>query len=284
MTSIVLSQSQRKEPLIETRLKVVTWNIWWRYGQWQERQPLIIDTLKRLDPDIVCLQEVWQDEEGAQADILADALGFSAAYFDSGPRSGVGFGNAILSRWPIEETATTQYTPAPSDKAGSPDGGRGALFAKIAGPRGVIPVFSTHLSWKLAESGYRQTQVRELCSFIKQHTIEDYPPIVGGDFNAESNSAEIRMMTGEDIPAADGLSFHDCWRFAAPGALGITWDNCNPVVANTLEPDRRIDYVLVGEPFSGGKGHVCSVELIGNEAQDGLYPSDHFGVAAELRY
>ena len=89
MTSIVLSHSHRKEPLIETRLKVVTWNIWWRYGLWQERQPLIIDTLKRLDPDIVCLQEVWQDEEGAQADILADALGFSAAYFDAGPRSGV---------------------------------------------------------------------------------------------------------------------------------------------------------------------------------------------------
>jgi len=50
-----------------------------------------------------------------------------------------------------------------------------------------------------------------------------------------------------------------------------------------LEPDRRIDYVLVGWPKAGGRGQVVGCEVVGADPVDGVVPSDHLGVLATLR-
>src|SRR3990170_5219313 len=53
--------------------RVMTWNIWWRFGpRWRERQPGILATIERFNPDVVALQEVWSDGETTQADQLVD--------------------------------------------------------------------------------------------------------------------------------------------------------------------------------------------------------------------
>ncbi len=50
----------------------------------------------------------------------------------------------------------------------------------------------------------------------------------------------------------------------------------------TFEPSARIDYVLVGPPAAGGRGHVRRVRLVGDRPVAGVWPSDHCGVLAEL--
>ena len=65
---------------------------------------------------------------------------------------------------------------------------------------------------------------------------------------------------------------------------GATWDRRNPWAAPALQPDRRIDYVLTGWPGRGGRGHVVAVSLAGTEPVDGVVPSDHYAVVADLRY
>ena len=62
-------------PLIETTMRVATWNLWWRFGPWEERQPAIIDWLRRIDADVLALQEVADDGESNQAKMLAGELG-----------------------------------------------------------------------------------------------------------------------------------------------------------------------------------------------------------------
>ena len=62
-----------------------------------------------------------------------------------------------------------------------------------------------------------------------------------------------------------------------------TWDNRNGFAAADFEPDRRIDYVFVGYPRDHGRGQTVHAELIGTEPVAGVWPSDHFGVAADLR-
>ena len=57
----------------------MTWNLWWRFGPWRERQPAIRAELARAEPDVVLLQEVWSDDDADQAEQLASALGFSMA-------------------------------------------------------------------------------------------------------------------------------------------------------------------------------------------------------------
>src|SRR5512132_2093703 len=101
--------------LIDTRLRVATWNVWWRFGPWVERQPAIAETLCDLDADVIALQEVWDVADGpGQSEALADALGYEHVFtpgFDAGEAS---FGNAVLSRWPIaaSDTRTLPTTPA----------------------------------------------------------------------------------------------------------------------------------------------------------------------------
>ena len=66
--------------LIETRLRLVSWNIWCRFGPWEARRPVIAATLAGVEPDIVGLQEVWSEGDTNQAAVLADQLGFHHAH------------------------------------------------------------------------------------------------------------------------------------------------------------------------------------------------------------
>src|SRR5262245_49310372 len=97
-------------PLVTTRLRVLSWNLWGRFGPWEERQPAIIETIAALDPDVACLQEVWSAPDASMATAVADRLGFHHAYScnDDGP---VHSGNAIVSRWPILRTT---WRPLPT--------------------------------------------------------------------------------------------------------------------------------------------------------------------------
>jgi hypothetical protein len=98
----------------------------------------------------------------------------------------------------------------------------------------------------------------------------------------------MRMLTGRSDPPVPKLVFHDAWEVAgqasASSATGATWTNANPYARLDLEPDRRIDYVLVGWPKTGGVGHVTSCRVEGLEPVDGVVPSDHLAVLAEIRY
>ena len=265
--------------IIETRLRVLTWNIWWRFGPWEQRRPAIAETLKKLDADVIALQEVWSDESTNQAMELAAELGFHHVFEWSMDIRDFGFGNAVLSRWPIRRHATV-----PLHGKKETGEGRVALFAEIDGPRGLIPVFSTHLNWKYEHSHIRQCQVADLARFVDSMRPWSFPPIVCGDFNADPSSEEIRMLKGLTTCPVDGLFFHDAWNVAGGVGSGITWDNTNPYAAIELEPDRRLDYVLVGCPQARGAGHIVECKVVGNEPVDSVWPSDHHAVLAELRY
>ena len=157
----------------------------------------------------------------------------------------------------------------------------------VDGPRGRLRIYDTHLNWRFDQSDVRQEQVRFVAGFIAEGRKRDdeprYPPILAGDLNAAPDSDEIRMLTGRTAVAAPRLVFHDAWEVAGDGSPGCTWTNANEWAREDLEPDRRIDYVLVGWPGWGGAGHVVDCRLVGHPV-DGLSPSDHLGVVAELRY
>ena len=272
--------------LVETRLRVLTWNLWWRFGPWEARRPAIAATLARLDADVICLQEVWDDGEVSFAAELADGLGYHHVYGARLDMDGVRFGNAILSRWPITDS---EVLPLPADR--EVEELRTCVRADIDGPRGAVQAYSTHLNWRFDQSATRQDQVEAICGFIDGSRPEGgraVPPILCGDFNADPDSDEIRMLTGLATPPVPKLVFHDAWVVAGcpsgSSATGATWTNANPYATLDLEPDRRIDYVLVGWPKAGGVGHVTKATVECLEPVDGVVPSDHLGLLAELRY
>lgn len=274
--------------LIETRLRVVTWNVWWRFGPWEQRLPAIVETLRRLDPDVICLQEVWIDlaTGRSSADVVAEALGDRhVAVANRADLDGLGFGNAVVSRWPI---TGTEWRPLPSPEQFEEY--RVVLRADVDGPRGPFQVFTTHLHWRLDHSHIRSEQVAEIARFVHDSPHRTFPPVLCGDFNADPSADEIRALTGRAASPAPPVVFWDAWEVAGSGGPGTTWSNANPYAVMDLEPDRRIDYVFAGFPKAGGAGHVVHAEVIGTEAIDigdgngPVVPSDHYGVLAELRY
>jgi endonuclease/exonuclease/phosphatase family metal-dependent hydrolase len=268
---------------IQTTARVLSWNIWWRFGPWQARQPVILSTLRRIDADILCLQEVWETrDEGSQAGKLGGELGMEHVHATGLPLESFSesLGNAVLSRWPIVGSES-RLLPAPAGL----DELRTVLRADIDGPHGRLEVFTTHLNWRLDQSDVRQQQVRALCEFVDEtRERRERPPIVCGDFNAEPDSEEIRMMTGLTTVPVPKLVFLDAWRTSGDGGPGCTWSRDNPFTVLDPEPDRRIDYVFVGYPTHGAAGEIISARVEGTQPVDGVHPSDHYGVVAEIRH
>lgn len=61
-------------------MRVVSWNLWWRYRRWRERRNAIVAELRRVRLDVCGLQEVWADPQENLAASIADELGMYHAY------------------------------------------------------------------------------------------------------------------------------------------------------------------------------------------------------------
>jgi endonuclease/exonuclease/phosphatase family metal-dependent hydrolase len=284
-------------------MRIVTWNLWWRYGPWQERRSAIAATLTDLAPDVCGLQEVWGgavqtgntgnpaadtgNPAGAAGNLaadLADRLGMHwcwapvpiSARHRAAHGGDLAIGNAVLSRWPIAHRATLPLPVADGEQP------RVALHARIDTPAGPLPFFTTHLTHRPDASAERVAQVRELAGFVAGHLDgAAYPPVVTGDFNAMPDSDEMRLAGGLlTAPAAGGPVLVDAWRYAAGDEPGNTWEVANPYVGDVGLFDARVDYVLVGLP-RGARGRVRSGARAGVRPVEGVVPSDHYAVVAD---
>lgn len=263
-------------PLIETTVRIIAWNVWGRYGPWQERERAIAATLQDARPDIVVLAESWAKGDERQCARLAGPLGLPHHVFSGVPAqedeaalSGV----AVMSRWPVRRESSLTF------------GSARVQFAELAGPRGPIQVYGLVMdAWWFDESRARQDAVRDLLGYVDRAQDKRAPLIVCGDFNADPDSDEIRMLTGRTAAPVPGLSFCDAWEVAAPADPGHTWSNSNPWATQLLWPSRRIDYIFSAAPRPGGAGHALHAALLGTRPVNGTYPSDHYALQASLRY
>lgn len=271
-------------------MRVLTWNLWWRFGPWQERREAIATLLGDLQPDVIGLQEVWAREGENLGGWLASKFGMHWIWAPSrAPQrwqgrigdSAVEIGNAILSRWPVAAHDVLELPARQPD-----DDGRLALYARIDAPGQSVPFFTTHLTSAIDASAVRCRQVRALAEFVKGHRSgTSFPPVITGDFNAWPDSDEVRQFGGyKTAPAVPGQVFLDAWEYADPAQPSATWNAANPYVAAGFEPSARIDYIHVGPPGPAGLGSVSSVCRVGDGPVDGIWPSDHAAVLADLRH
>ncbi len=263
-------------------LRVMTWNLWWHFGPWERRRPAIVELIRSVDPDVVCLQEVWSDGSADDAERIGEATGLHAVGTAPMLYDGQSFGNAILSRWPLDAIAD-EVLP----RADGEPGHRRVVAAASATPWGRWPVASTHLDHHFDGSATRQAQLARLLELAvgwRGVPERDLPLIVGADLNAVPDSDEVRTLTGRR-PGATGLVFSDAWEQVGDGP-GPTWLRANPHTADSAWPDRRLDYVLVSWPRPKPIGNPERAWIVGDRPStvDGaeVWPSDHAAVVAEL--
>ncbi|WP_103501139.1 MULTISPECIES: endonuclease/exonuclease/phosphatase family protein [unclassified Streptomyces] len=270
-------------------VRILTWNLWWRFGPWEERRKAILAVLREVRPDVIALQEVWSAGPDNLAALLADELELECVFAPAGvpphwhghTDPSVGVGNAVLSRWPIAESEVRALPDA-----GGPAEGRVALYTLIDAGAARVPLLTTHLHAVPTGSAVRVAQVSELARFIAEvRGRGDFPAVVTGDFNAEPDSDELRLFGGvKTAPVVPHQAMVDVWRHADPGQPWATWSAANPYIRHPMDVDTRIDYIHVGMRPLGAPGPfgVRSVRLAGDGPVDGVWPSDHLAVVADL--
>ncbi len=248
---------------------------------WEERLPLLRKEIETGAFDILFVQEALRATlEGVvwdQAEILAEGLGFHV-HRASHTAADFPLGNAILSKFPFEKTYVWELPDAGSEQR------RTLVGAVLRAPKVEIPVFCTHLNWRLDEGDVRMEQIRFVDEKVRTlATPGRYPALLAGDLNADPDSDEIRFLRGLTSIGGKRTFYNDVWNYIRPADFGGTFVRANPYAAVCREADRRIDYLFVKGPDDSGLGEPLAASLCFDRPENGVFPSDHFGVRADLR-
>jgi endonuclease/exonuclease/phosphatase family metal-dependent hydrolase len=252
-------------------MRIMTWNVWGRFGPWQQREPLISETIAAVRPDVLALQEVWSISGTGQADALAARHGlhatFTRSHMPNDPDEDVELGLAILSRWPIRGAESIRLpTGAGPDTV--------ALLVHLRHPDATLHVMTACLDWEEDHQEHRVRQSQELLEILTSSELDGpLPVILAGDLNAPPVTPEIHVLTS---------AMTDCWS-AARTEHANTFDASNPYVSShDWHADTRIDYILAR---SGHLHHALRMEtatLAGHSHATHNPPSDHYAVVADL--
>ena len=242
-------------------LSVVTLNLYHDKDDWPKRRTQIVETLARLQPDVIALQEVLQHEAlPNQAQWLAQELGYHWYFISVDAEDRVRrYGNALLTRHPVLARGQQRLNPL--------EDSRTAGFVRIRLQGQPVNVYVTHLHHTDEGKAQRAQQIDDLLAFIHASS-EDIPSLVAGDFNTAADSTELDRLRREFIDS-----------------FGLLHPQATPEAASTLNPayfpvPERIDHVF----HQRDRFQPLSAELLFSQPDaQGTWASDHRGVLASLR-
>ncbi len=273
----------------ESNIKVMTFNI--RYGvakdgpnSWEFRQPLLIDCLKKYQPDIFGLQEAMD----FQVDSIQAAfpqwkhIGVGRYYnveVPDRPQESMGGESCQIfynsTKFKIIDSGTFWHSDTPDVPASRTWGNylpRITTWGKFKSNTNnkTFVVMNTHF-----HSGEPYVSNTTALMMRKWREIAGQTPtILMGDFNMGPNSETHELFCGKTGNADDRGNFVDCWQ-----KLGNSEENAGTGHSFTgKKSQKRIDWILVTPDFN-----VNDIEII-YDNENGRYPSDHFPVQAELKY
>ena len=253
-----------RAPAAAPPLDVVTLNIWHDREDWPRRQGLMVDALRRLDPDVILLQEVLQDAGlPNQAGSLARQLGYSWHFVSVDPPDRVRrYGNAILTRDPPLARGGQSLQPLDDYRV------VGWVRASVHGR--PVNFYVVHLNFGDPSGAVRTRQIRDVMAFVEA-TRGAAPVVIGGDFNTTAGSAEMAPLRAQ---------FVDSY---AASHRGTDADGPEHVTLNPAhhEQPARIDHVFVQRD---ALRPVRARRILDRPAADGTWATDHFGMWTRLEW
>ncbi|NRF91097.1 endonuclease/exonuclease/phosphatase family protein [Paenibacillus frigoriresistens] len=157
----------------------------------------IADLIQNAKADVIALQEVdryrWRSGYVDQAKELAELLGMDMRFAPSLAYTGGQYGNAILSRYPIEDSS---YTLLPGNKET-----RSLLEVKIKVGSEPVRIADTHLGLSKED---RSVQLARISEKVANY---DDPLVVAGDFNMELDSFPFKLEPTQltNVPLRDDV-------------------------------------------------------------------------------
>lgn len=235
-------------------VRVATYNIHKCVGMDRKYSPeRIVDVLKEIEADVIALQEVLchthLNKRDHQAEFIAEELGMDFRLGENRRINGSGYGNAILSRFPIvdhqnHDITVSRYEP------------RGCLQAEIDIHRSEpLHFINLHMGTSFFE---RRQQVHKILAEHVLHRPEmSGKRIVAGDFNEWINGVTTKMFRSQFQSVDPKLHF----------GTGRTFPGILPLV--------HLDHVYFDEGFT-----LKNATL--HRSRTALLASDHLPIVAEF--
>ena len=245
-------------------LRLLTLNLWNISEPLEPRYRALAAGLKKLRPEIVCLQEVYRDPKSgrSQAELVAEMCRLNHHVGESGL--------SIISSQPAVRSVIEPLPQMPDDPP------REALLAEFVVETRRLLVINTHLAYQPKMVEGRRKQAGAMLEAIKRHAPKpgNCPKVLCGDFNDVADSPAIRLVLKDEIGIPRCLCQMppaQSWvHLFSPGILMFdpAWTE-----------NQRIDYVFLSR---GLKAKNCSVVFDGTHGLD--FVSDHFGVFCNVQF
>ncbi|MDD5582236.1 MAG: endonuclease/exonuclease/phosphatase family protein [Candidatus Marinimicrobia bacterium] len=184
----------------------------------------IADLIRESGADLVALQEVDVKTERAQGlhtmEYLSEKLDMEWVFGQNLSFQGGGYGNGILSRYPIESWANEHFPPYLEGEQ------RGLLQTVIRCQGLTIAFWNTHLDHRPADKERQES----IAIILEKADSIFFPFILAGDFNDTPDSPAIQALS---------TKFLDTWLIVGNGK-GYTFPADSAY--------RRIDYLFFKNP------------------------------------
>lgn len=267
----------RPSAVPDASLRVMTFNI--RYDNpgdginaWPNRKDWVASLMRWHDADVIGVQEALQHQ---LIDIDTRLPGFARVGVGRADGKTKGEFSAILyrtSRVALRDSGTFWLSTTP-EVAGSKGWDtaieRIATWARFADRRTGCEWLQLNTHFDHVGQSARQESARLIRRRLAQ-LANGLPIVLTGDLNTEPKDAPYRILTTERI--ADAVPpLHDAFVVSRTGSYGPTssWN-----AFKAIEPNRRIDYVMVSAPV------IVEQHAILSDTWEGRFPSDHLPVMA----
>ena len=244
-------------------LTVVTLNLWHDQRDWPKRLDVILAEMRRIRPDVLCLQEVLQNPNlRNQAETLGDSLGCHVQFASvDGPERPKRYGNAVLTPHRVVVGESRNLEPT--------DDYRAVAHVRFEWREHTIDAYSTHLHHTREGGTIRATQIRHLLAYVDS-TRGRGPTVIAGDFNSELGTPEMNLVTAHHL---------DAFRAVHPRA-----SRAEAVTYNArfgVDPG-AIDHIFVERKAATRLTPLACDAIFRTVGPDSVWASDHFGVVAKL--
>jgi len=186
---------------MKKEISLATLNLW-RFYEWETRLPAIVALIKKIDPDIIFLQEAQRNlsiDERNQVEILNAELGYPYSAFAIADmklhRKGVPFefpvehGLGVLSKFPFASEII------PLTKAADDREKRIALKCDMQAGENRLAFTNVHFS---NSDSWAENHFKELLRILKEKGTST---VLAGDFNI-FNIAKYREAYGSDYTSS----------------------------------------------------------------------------------
>lgn len=245
-------------------MKIATYNIWNDEAGMPFRFQQITDEITKTCADILCLQEVADEE---QHNKLAAACGYPHSHYQTQA------GLSLLSRFPLYAVSDLEF----------------GTMAYVQCETKSVLIINVHLPWESVLE--RERIIVDLVRGLPEHN--NVITFLMGDFNSAADSSVHRFLTNQQALLESDAYFYDLAEVMAeimgaeaPATLDFRnnprWGVVQP--ENTIEVNQRFDWIMLKNPYPLAFPTLKQCSLFGTDISEktGLAASDHYGVWVEI--